>query len=440
MANLVSHPDEVKVVSKRFGQGAANLDRYLELDGYKAVQRALELGADGIINEMKASSLRGRGGAGFPTGMKWSFVPKESAKPKYVLCNGDESEPGTCKDRLLLEHDPHAVIEGAMIAAIAVGSHDVYIYVRGEYRYLLEIMQKAIADAYARGFCGKNIFGSGYDIDVYWHGGAGAYEVGEESALMESLEGKRGIPRIRPPFPAVVGLWGGPTVINNVETLASVPHILLMGGKQYAEIGVERNGGTRLFSLSGHVERPGVYELPLGYSLRKAIYEVGGGIANGRTLKAVVPGGSSVPCLKSEEIDINLDFDSMMKAGTFLGSGGIVVINDQTCIVKFALRTIQFYRHESCGWCIPCREGTDWLSKSLKRFHSGAGVAKDIDNIRYLAENMLGRTFCPLGDAAAMPIIGFVNKFRDEFEAHLDGRPCPYEQHGTLNALPVLSH
>ncbi len=294
------------------------------------MQKALEPRPDGIIAEMKASNLRGRGGAGFPTGLKWSFVPKESAKPKYVLCNGDESEPGTCKDRLIFEHDPHAVIEGAMIAAIAVGSHAAYIYIRGEYRYLLEIMQKAIADAYARGFAGKNIFGSGYDLEVYWHGGAGAYEVGEESALMESLEGKRGVPRIRPPFPAVVGLWGGPTVINNAETLASVPHVLLMGGKAYAEVGVERNGGTRLFSLSGHLERPGVYELPLGYSLRKAIYEVGGGIANGRQLKAVVPGGSSTPCLKADEIDIALDFDSTMKAGTMLGSGGIVVLDDQT--------------------------------------------------------------------------------------------------------------
>jgi len=440
MATLVSHPDEVKIVSRRFGMGATNIDRYLELDGYKAVQKALAMGPDAIINEMKASNLRGRGGAGFPTGMKWSFVPKQSAKPKYVLCNGDESEPGTCKDRLIFEHDPHAVIEGVMIAAIAVGAHKGYIYIRGEYRYLLDIMQKAIADAYAKGFLGKNIFGSGYDLDIYWHGGAGAYEVGEESALMESLEGKRGVPRIRPPFPAVVGLWGGPTVINNAETLASVPHVIMMGGEAYANVGVPRNGGTRLFCLSGHVERPGVYELPLGYNLKKLIYEVGGGIANGNKLKAVVPGGSSVPCLTAEEIDVALDFDSMMKAGTMLGSGGVVVIDDKTCIVKFAVRTIQFYQHESCGWCIPCREGTDWLKKTLNRFHAGGGVAKDIDNLRYLAENMLGRTFCPLGDAAAMPVIGFVKKFREEFEAHLDGRPCPFEKHPAASPLAVLSH
>jgi NADH-quinone oxidoreductase subunit F len=440
MAYLVSHPDEVKIISRRFGMGAADIDRYLELDGYKAVQKALQIGPEAIINEMKASNLRGRGGAGFPAGMKWSFVPKESAKPKYVLCNGDESEPGTCKDRLIFEHDPHAVIEGVMIAAIAINSHKGYIYIRGEYRYLLEIMQRAIADAYAKGFLGKNIFGSGYDLDIYWHGGAGAYEVGEESALMESLEGKRGVPRIKPPFPAVVGLWGGPTVINNAETLATVPHIMLMGGQKYAEIGTPRNGGTRLFCLSGHVAKPGVYELPMGYNLKQMIYEVGGGIANGNKLKAVVPGGSSVPVLKAGEIDVAMDFDAMMKAGTMLGSGGVVVLDDQTCIVKFALRTMQFYQHESCGWCIPCREGTDWLRKTLRRFHAGGGVAKDIDNMQYLAENMLGRTFCPLGDAAAMPTIGFITKFRNEFEDHLEGRPCPYEKAGAEHPVPVEAH
>jgi len=437
MADLVSHPDEKKVISSRFGKGAANIDRYLELDGYKAVQKAITLGADGIINEMKTSSLRGRGGAGFPTGMKWSFVPKESAKPKYVLCNGDESEPGTCKDRLILEHDPHAVIEGVMIAALSIGAKIGFIYIRGEYRYLVDIMRKAIADAYAKGFLGKNIFGAGVDLDVHWHTGAGAYEVGEESALMESLEGKRGIPRIRPPFPAVVGLWGGPTVINNVETLASVPHIILGGGQWYADLGTPKNGGTRLFCLSGHVAKPGVYELPLGYPLRKMIYEVGGGISGGRALKAVVPGGSSTPMLKADEIDLPMDFDSCAKVGTFLGSGGVVVLDDTTCMVKFAQRVIKFYQHESCGWCIPCREGTDWLKKTLTRFHSGGGLKKDIDNIQYLAENMLGRTFCPLGDAAAMPIISIVKKWRNEFEDHLEGRPCPYGE-STVELLPVL--
>ncbi len=428
MADLVSHPDEVKVVSKRFGQGATNIDRYLELDGYKAVQKALGMTPDDIINLVKSSGLRGRGGAGFNTGMKWSFVPKQSAKPKYILCNGDESEPGTCKDRLIFEHDPHSVIEGVMIAGIAVGAHNGYIYIRGEYRYLSEIMQKALADAYGRGFLGKNIFGSGYDFDIYWHGGAGAYEVGEESALMESLEGKRGIPRIRPPFPAVVGLWGGPTVINNAETLASVAPIILGGAEWYAGIGTPKNGGTRLFCLSGHLNKPGVYELPMGYNLKKMIYEVGGGIPNGRKLKAVVPGGSSCPVLTAEEIDLPMDFDSLAKAGSMLGSGGLVAVDDSVCMVKFAQRIMQFYQHESCGWCIPCREGTDWLKKTLTRFHAGAGVKKDIDNIQYLAENMLGRTFCPLGDAAALPTISIVKKFRKEFEDHLDGKPCPYEK------------
>lgn len=440
MADLVSHPDEVKVVSKRFGQGAAALDRYLELDGYKAVQKALAMTPEAIIEDMKASNLRGRGGAGFPTGMKWSFVPKESAKPKYVLCNGDESEPGTCKDRLILEHDPHSVIEGVMIAALAVGAKSGYIYIRGEYRYLVNILRKALEDARARGFIGKNIFGSGRDLEVFWHTGAGAYEVGEESALMESLEGKRGIPRIRPPFPAVVGLWGGPTVINNVETLAAVPHVVLGGGKWFADLGPPKNGGTRLFCLSGHVERPGVYELPLGYNLKKMIHEVAGGIRGGKKLKAVVPGGSSTPLLTADEIDINMDFDTLMKAGTFLGSGGVVVLDETTCMVKFALRVMKFYQHESCGWCIPCREGTDWLKKTLMRFHAGGGLKKDIDNIQYLAENMLGRTFCPLGDAAAMPTISIIKKWRKEFEDHLEGKPCPYGGHDAIHELPVLSH
>ncbi len=438
MADLTSHPDEVRVVSRRFGQAAANLDRYLELDGYKAIQKALSLGPDGIINEVKASNLRGRGGAGFPTGMKWSFVPKESPKPKYVLCNGDESEPGTCKDRLILEHDPHSVIEGVVIAGLSIKSKVGYIYIRGEYRYLVDIMRKALADAYAHGFLGKNIFGSGVDFDVYWHTGAGAYEVGEESALMESLEGKRGVPRIRPPFPAVVGLWGGPTIINNVETLASVPHIILGGGQWYANIGTPKNGGTRLFCLSGHVNKPGVYELPLGYNLRKMIDEVAGGIWKGRKLKAVTPGGSSTPVLTADEIDVGMDFDQLMKAGSMLGSGGVVVLDDQTCMVKYAQRIMLFYQHESCGWCIPCREGTDWLKKTLNRFHAGGGVRKDIDNVQYLAENMLGRTFCPLGDAAAMPTISIVKKFRKEFEDHLEGKPCPYEA-ASVQQLPVLA-
>jgi NADH-quinone oxidoreductase subunit F len=426
MATLSTHPDCVPVVSYRFGKGATNIDKYLELDGYQAVRKALALGPDGIIAEMKASNLRGRGGAGFPTGLKWSFVPKQSTKPKYVLVNGDESEPGTCKDRLIFEQDPHAVIEGTIIAGLSVQAKMGFIYLRGDYRYLLTIMERAVADAYAKGFLGKNIFGSGLDFDLVTQTGAGAYEVGEESALMESLEGKRGIPRIRPPFPAVVGLYGGPTIINNAETIATVPHIFRLGGAEYAKIGTERNGGTRLFCLSGHIERPGVYELPMGYNLKKMIYEVGGGIPGGKKLKAVVPGGASTPALTADEIDIGMDFDQLGKAGSMLGSGGVVVLDETTCMVEFALRTMKFYAHESCGWCIPCREGTDWLKKSLTRLHEGGAVDKDIDNIRYLAENMLGRTFCPLGDAAAMPTIAFVKKWRKEFEDHLEGKGCPY--------------
>jgi NADH-quinone oxidoreductase subunit F len=333
------------------------------------------------------------------------------------------------------------VIEGVVIAGIAVGAHKGFIYLRGEYRYLLEIMEKAVADAYAKGLLGKNIFDSGFDFEVVTHSGAGAYEVGEESALMESLEGKRGIPRIRPPFPAVVGLWGGPTVINNVETLAAVPHIILMGGQKYAELGPPKNGGTRLFCLSGHVNKPGVYELRMGYPLKKMIYDVGGGIPNGRKLKAVVPGGSSTFVLTAEEAEqLNMDFDTFTQRGEFLGSGGVVIADDQTCMVKFALRIMKFYAHESCGWCIPCREGTDWLEKTLHRFHSGGGIRKDIDNIYYLAENMLGRTFCPLGDAAAIPTMSIVKKWRHEFEQHQEGRPCPYEKAGTVERLPVFAH
>jgi NADH-quinone oxidoreductase subunit F len=428
MATLTTHPDCVTVVSYRFGKGAAEIERYIQLGGYESARKALALGPDGIISEMKASNLRGRGGAGFPTGLKWSFVPKQSTKPKYVLVNGDESEPGTCKDRLIFEQDPHSVIEGTIIAALSVQAKMGFIYLRGEYRYLLQIAERAVAQAYTKGFLGKNIFGSGTDFDIVTQTGAGAYEVGEESALMESLEGKRGIPRIRPPFPAVVGLYGGPTIINNAETIATVPHIFRIGGAEYAKLGTERNGGTRLFCLSGHVERPGVYELPMGYNLKKMIYEVGGGIPNGKKLKAVVPGGASTPALTADEIDIGMDFDQVGKAGSMLGSGGVVVLDETTCMVEFALRTMKFYAHESCGWCIPCREGTDWLKKSLTRLHEGGAVDKDIDNIRYLAENMLGRTFCPLGDAAAMPTIAFVQKFRKEFEDHLEGRGCPYHR------------
>jgi NADH-quinone oxidoreductase subunit F len=378
-----------------------------------------------IIDDMKASNLRGRGGAGFPTGMKWSFVPRKTDKPRYIICNSDESEPGTCKDRLLMENDPHQLIEGMMIAGWTVGLNKGYVFIRGEYRYLIDIIDKAIAEAYERGFLGKNILGSGWDFDLYTHTGAGAYECGEESALLESIEGKRGIPRLKPPFPAVVGAWQSPTLLNNCETFSTVPAILRMGGAEYAELGTPKNGGTRLFCISGHVNKPGVYELPLGFNLLRMIDEVCGGMRNGKKLKAVIPGGSSSPVLKASECDTPMDFDSMAKLKTMAGSGGIVILDEDTNIVQLAMRTMKFYAHESCGWCIPCREGTAWLKKVLTRFYEGAGRPEDIDLIDDLAKTMFGRTFCALGDAAAMPTMAFIDKFRDEFEAYLKATPPP---------------
>jgi NADH-quinone oxidoreductase subunit F len=422
------HPAEVPVISRRFGiKDSHKLDVYLQHDGYKALEKALkEMTAEQIIDEAKKSNLRGRGGAGFPAGMKWSFVPKDIPKPKYIIANADESEPGTCKDRPLMEMDPHQLIEGMVIAGKSVDSHQGYIYIRGEYRYVQDIVDGAIAEAYANNYLGKNIRGSGYDFDLCTHTGAGAYECGEESALMESLEGKRGYPRIRPPFPAVVGLYGCPTVINNAETLSSVPAVILRGGENYAAIGSPKNGGTRLFAISGHVNRPGIYELPMGFNLKRMIEEVAGGIRGGKKLKAVIPGGSSCPLLTADEIDVALDFDSVAKAGSMLGSGGTVVIDEDTCMVDLARRIMHFYAHESCGWCIPCREGTAWLQKMLDRFHEGFGRAEDIPLIDELSKNILGRTFCPLGDAAAMPTISIVKKWRHEFEAHLKGK-CPFK-------------
>jgi NADH-quinone oxidoreductase subunit F len=429
------HPAELPVITRMFGVvDSHKLDVYLNYDGYKGLERALkEMTPDQVVDEVKKSNLRGRGGAGFPTGMKWSFVPKESAKPKYILCNADESEPGTCKDRPLMELCPHQLIEGVIIAGRAVGAHRGYIYIRGEYRYVLEIVDAALEEAYARGYLGKNIMGSGFDFDLHTHTGAGAYECGEESALMESLEGKRGYPRIRPPFPAVVGLYGSPTVINNVETLSAVPSILHRGGEWYAGLGSPKNGGTRLFCISGHVNRPGIYELPMGFNLKRMIEDVAGGIPNGRKLKAVIPGGSSCPLLKAEEIDLPMDFDSLAKAGSMLGSGGLVVIDESACMVQLAQRIMHFYAHESCGWCIPCREGTNWLRKMLDRFHSGGGRREDIPLIGELAKNMLGKTFCPLGDAAALPTISIVKKWSNEFEEHLAGK-CPCQPAEALTA------
>jgi NADH-quinone oxidoreductase subunit F len=422
------HPSETPLISKRWGiKDSHNIDVFLQYDGYRGLEKALkEMTPEAIIDEVKKSNLRGRGGAGFPTGMKWFFVPKDSPKPKYVICNADESEPGTCKDRPLMEMDPHQLIEGMVIAGRAIGSHQGFIYIRGEYRYVLDIVDAAIAEAYSRGYLGKNILGSGFDFDLLIHTGAGAYECGEESALMESLEGKRGYPRIKPPFPAVVGLYGCPTIINNVETLSAVPSIILEGGDAYANRGTPKNGGTRMVCIAGHINKPGIYEVPLGMNMKKFIYEVAGGIPGNKKIKAVIPGGSSCPLLTGDEIDIAMDYDSVAKAGSMLGSGGMVVMDEDTCMVDMARRIMHFYAHESCGWCIPCREGTTWLRKILERFHAGLGRPEDIDIIADLAKNMLGRTFCPLGDAAAMPTISIMKKWRNEFEEHLKGR-CAYK-------------
>jgi NADH-quinone oxidoreductase subunit F len=413
-------PLETRILSKNFGiEGSETLDVYLANDGYKAFLKAKEMTPEAIIEEVKTSALRGRGGAGFPTGLKWSFVPRNSPKQRVIIINADESEPGTCKDRLLMEYDPHQLIEGILIGALAVDAHVGYIYVRGEYRYLIDDLDRAIDESYAKGYLGKNIAGTGFQFDLYTHSGAGAYECGEETALLDSIEGKRGIPRMKPPFPAVAGAWALPTLLNNVETFSAVPAIIRDGGAAFAALGTPKNGGTRLVCISGHVNKPGVYELPLGFSMTKAIYEVAGGIPGGKKLKAVVPGGSSCPILKADECDIAMDYDTLAKVGSMLGSGGMVVLDETTDMVRFALRIMKFYAHESCGWCIPCREGTTWLKKILQRFYEGQGRREDISLLGELSKNMLGRTFCALGDAAALPTISIVEKFTEDFEAYL---------------------
>ena len=413
-------PLETRVVSKNFAiEGSETLDVYLANDGYKAFRKAKEMTPEAIIEEVKTSGLRGRGGAGFPTGLKWSFVPRTSPKPRVIVVNADESEPGTCKDRLLMEYDPHQMIEGILIAGLAVDAHKGYIYIRGEYRYLIDAMDRAIDEAYAKGYLGKNVAGTGFQFDLCTHSGAGAYECGEETALLDSIEGKRGIPRMKPPFPAVAGAWALPTLLNNVETFSAIPPIIRDGGAAFAALGTPKNGGTRLVCISGHVNKPGVYELPLGFPMMKAINEVAGGIPGGKKLKAVVPGGSSCPILRAEECDIPMDYDTLAKVGSMLGSGGMVVLDETTDMVRFALRIMKFYAHESCGWCIPCREGTTWLKKILQRFYEGQGRREDISLLGELSKNMLGRTFCALGDAAALPTISIVEKFTEDFEMYL---------------------
>jgi NADH-quinone oxidoreductase subunit F len=411
------HPLEKRVLLRRFDGGRAEtvwIADYLRTGGYEAIRKALAMEPEQIVEEVKKSALRGRGGAGFPTGMKWSFVDRKSPKPKYVVVNADEGEPGTCKDRILMGYDPHLLIEGVLIGARAIGSCRGWIYIRGEYREYIEIMDRAIAEAYEHGFLGANVLGSGWEFHLSTHTGAGSYECGEETALLESLEGKRGNPRLKPPFPATSGAFQCPTIVNNVETFCAVPDIILNGGEWYASLGTPKNGGTRLVCLSGHIERPGVYEVPLGMNLLTILNEIGGGVWKGRKLKAVIPGGSSSPVLKAEECDIPADYDSLAKAGSMLGSGATVVLDETTDMAAVLARLMKFYAHESCGWCIPCREGTTWLKKISARLEEGIGSERDIDTIDRISQSMLGRTFCPLGDAAAMPAMAIARKFREE--------------------------
>ncbi len=417
----------IKVLTKNMHiPNLPNVDVYEAAGGYQGLRKALfELKPADIVDMVKKSGLRGRGGAGFPTGMKWGFVPRNTGKPIYLCVNADESEPGTFKDRLIIEKDPHQLIEGVVISSFALDCHTAFIYIRGEFVTQAQDLQKAIDEAYSRGFLGKNILGSGFDLELILHRGAGAYICGEETALLESLEGKRGHPRLKPPFPAVVGLYKCPTVINNVETLANVPHIINNGPEWFAAIGVERNTGTRLFGVSGHVQKPGVYEFPMGITLRELIYDHCGGMHPGRSLKGIVPGGSSVPILTPDQIDVRLDFDSVAKAGSMLGSAGVIVMDDSTCMVKAVTRITKFYAEESCGQCTQCREGTEWLLQILERVEHGKGRDGELEVMLDICTQMKGRTICPLSDACAMPVESYIQKYREEFEAHIREHRCP---------------
>lgn len=407
------------------------IEAYFAAGGYRALKKALAMKPEDVIEEVKKSGLRGRGGAGFPAGLKWSFIPKDAEGPRYLVCNADEGEPGTFKDRELIRVNPHSLIEGMAIAAFSVGAGTGYIYIRGEFAAEAGLLRKAIADARAKGFVGRNILGSGFDFELHLHRGAGAYICGEETALLESLEGFRGQPRLKPPFPAVKGLFAGPTVINNVETLAAVPSIIEKGGEWYASIGTGKSTGTKLFCVSGPVNRPGVYELPLGVTFRDLLEKSCGGMKDGKRLKAVIPGGSSTPVLTAEEAwGVKLDYESLATAGSMLGSGAVIVIPEGQCMVKLLQVLARFYHHESCGQCTPCREGCGWIEKVMDRLESGKGTRADIDTLVSVAGSMTGRTICPLADALAMPVISFVKKFRAEFEAHADGRCCPPEPGG----------
>jgi NADH-quinone oxidoreductase subunit F len=401
------------------------LETYRAHGGYRTLEKVLrEYQPDQVITLVRDSGLRGRGGAGFPTGAKWGFLPKDD-RPRYLICNADESEPGTFKDRLLLEEDPHQVLEGLIISCYAVRVRLAFIYMRGEFFLGAKRMQAAIDAAYAAGYLGQNICGTGMHLEVLLHRGAGAYICGEETGLIESLEGKRAYPRIKPPFPANIGVFGMPTVVNNVETLANVPHIIERGVEWYNSIGPERNRGTRMFCVSGKVRKPGVYELPLGIPLRDIIFEHAGGLPEGRTLKAVIPGGGSARILTAEEaMQVNSDFDALQRAGSMGGSGGIMVLDDTVCIVQSTYIIAEFFHDESCGQCSPCREGTGWMEKILHRIESGEGRRGDVDLLLHMGTNIFGRTICPLGDASVWPVDSAINKFRAEFEYHIGEKRC----------------
>jgi NADH-quinone oxidoreductase subunit F len=418
MAYPYTHERETRVMSRGFGDPATRtLDGWKKLGGYEALEKALGMSPEDVIEEVKSSGLRGRGGAGFPTGVKWSFMPKEKKGPHYMLINADESEPGAFKDRELMRWTPHQVIEGAMISAHAIRAEHVYIYIRGEFFEVAQILGRAIEEAYDAGIAGKDAMGTGIGIDVTIHLGAGAYICGEETALMNSLEGRRGQPRIKPPFPAASGVFAQPTTINNVETVTSVPHIITNGGAWYREFGTEKSPGTKLFNVSGHVVRRGNYELPLGFPMDDFIYDVCGGIWKDRKLKAVIPGGSSVPILTAEEIEgLPSDYESVAKAGSQLGTASFIVMDDQTNLVTQVRRMVEFYAHESCGQCTPCREGTSWMVKILRRIEAGQGTPEDIDTLLAAAKNATGTTICVLSDSAGAPIASWINKFPEDVE------------------------
>ena len=391
------------------------IDTYLRYGGYEALRKALKMTPDQVTAEVKTSEIRGRGGAGFPSGVKWGFMPKD-APVKYLAINTDEGEPGTFKDRLIVERDPHSILEGVIIASYAIGAHRAFVYIRGEFFLGVKRWIKAISDAYQKGFLGKNILGSGFDLDVSVHRGAGAYICGEETAMIESLEGKRGVPRTKPPFPAQKGVFGKPTLVQNCETLANIPHIILRGGKWYASIGTEKSKGMKIFCISGHVNSPGNFELPLGTPLKEIIYEHAGGVRRGRDIKAIIPGGSSTPFLTAEKINTPMGFETLQDAGSALGTGAIIVMDETTDMVEVVRRITKFYVHESCGYCFPCRIGGQRMLSSLERLAGGKGSKQDIEDLEYVAKGIYGRTFCPMGTGMAEPVLSGLRLFRPEFE------------------------